>query len=88
MYVGLAVSGGADSMALAFLCRQLERSGLLGRISVTAFVVDHRARVESSQEARTVATWLDAMGKFMIYLSLEGRSIGLIPRSAHDSPCT
>ncbi|KAI2789795.1 hypothetical protein POX_d05293 [Penicillium oxalicum] len=60
--LGLAVSGGADSMALAFLCRQLERSGLLGRISVTAFVVDHRARVESSQEARTVATWLDAMG--------------------------
>ncbi|OOQ89344.1 hypothetical protein PEBR_27523 [Penicillium brasilianum] len=60
--LGLAISGGADSMALAFLCRQLERSALAGPISVTAFVVDHRARVESSQEARTVAGWLTAMG--------------------------
>lgn len=50
-------------MALAFLCRQLERSALAGPISFTAFVVDHRARAESSQEARTVAGWLDAMGK-------------------------
>ncbi|KAJ5488947.1 hypothetical protein N7539_003837 [Penicillium diatomitis] len=60
--LGLAISGGADSMALAFLCRQLERSGLLGPVSVTGFVVDHRARAESSEEARTVAGWLDAMG--------------------------
>lgn len=50
-------------MALAYLCRQLERSALAGKISVTAFVVDHRARAESSQEARTVAGWLHAMGK-------------------------
>ncbi|KAF3384545.1 hypothetical protein F1880_002636 [Penicillium rolfsii] len=60
--LGLAISGGADSMALAYLCRQLERSALAGKISVTAFVVDHRARAESSQEARTVAGWLHAMG--------------------------
>lgn len=53
-------------MALAFLCRQLERSALAGAISVTAFVVDHRARTESSQEARTVAGWLTAMGRCCI----------------------
>lgn len=54
-------------MALAYLCRQLERSALAGKISVTAFVVDHRAREESSQEARTVAGWLHAMGKCFIF---------------------
>jgi tRNA(Ile)-lysidine synthase TilS/MesJ len=65
MNPGLAVSGGADSMALAYLCRQLEiHSGSIAddAISVTAFVVDHRARAESSREAKTVAGWLSDLG--------------------------
>ncbi|KAJ5713297.1 uncharacterized protein N7483_010478 [Penicillium malachiteum] len=60
--VGLAVSGGADSMALAYLCRQLEKTPIGGPISVTAFVVDHHARAESSAEAKTVKSWLSALG--------------------------
>ncbi|KAJ5690272.1 hypothetical protein N7462_004664 [Penicillium macrosclerotiorum] len=60
--LGLAVSGGADSMALAYLCRQLEKSELAGPISVTAFVVDHCARPESHHEAQTVVGWLTNMG--------------------------
>ncbi|KAJ5101762.1 hypothetical protein NUU61_003984 [Penicillium alfredii] len=60
--LGLAVSGGADSMALAYLCRQLEQSAVAGVISVTAFVVDHRARAESSHEAKKVAGWLSDLG--------------------------
>lgn len=62
--VGLAVSGGADSMALAYLCRKVESSRLLLRdgLAITAFVVDHKAREESSREARTVAKWLWDMG--------------------------
>lgn len=43
--VGLAVSGGADSMALAFLARRWRRN-------VVAFVVDHALRPESAAEAR------------------------------------
>lgn len=65
MNSGLAVSGGADSMALAYLCRQLEiHSGSItdDAISVTAFVVDHRARAESSREAKTAAGWLSNLG--------------------------
>lgn len=50
-------------MALAYLCRQLELSGEPGALSVTAFVVDHRARPESSDEANTVAGWLRDLGK-------------------------
>ncbi|OQD81486.1 hypothetical protein PENANT_c027G03450 [Penicillium antarcticum] len=60
--IGIAVSGGADSMALAYLCKQLERSPeLSGAIYVTAFVVDHRARPESTDEAQKVAGWLRDM---------------------------
>ncbi|KAJ5159989.1 uncharacterized protein N7482_006993 [Penicillium canariense] len=80
--LGLAVSGGADSMALAFLCRQLERSALAGPISVTAFVVDHRARAESSQEARTVAGWLTAMGIKTKILELDWASFAKQDRSS------
>lgn len=59
---GLAISGGADSMALAYLCRQMQIEKLIDGLSVTAFVVDHKAREESSREARMVAGWLSDMG--------------------------
>ena len=49
-------------MALAYLCKQLEKSGLVENLSITAFVVDHKAREESSREARMVAGWLDELG--------------------------
>ncbi|KAH1995723.1 hypothetical protein KXV80_006573 [Aspergillus fumigatus] len=69
--LGLAVSGGADSMALAFLCKQLQEQNLVDGLTVTAFVVDHKAREESSREARTVATWLSDMGLQAQILALE-----------------
>ncbi|TQB77519.1 hypothetical protein MPDQ_000060 [Monascus purpureus] len=71
IFAGLAVSGGADSMALAFLCKKLERSLLLRGVTVTAFVVDHKAREESSREARTVAGWLEDVGIKSQILELE-----------------
>ncbi|GKZ37089.1 hypothetical protein AbraIFM66950_008480 [Aspergillus brasiliensis] len=63
--LGLAISGGADSMALAYLCKQWERTQTQtsdDTISVTAFVVDHKAREESTREANMVAGWLDEIG--------------------------
>ncbi|QMW45173.1 hypothetical protein G4B11_008593 [Aspergillus flavus] len=57
----LAVSGGADSMALAYLSKQWEKSRP-NDISVTAFVVDHKAREESTREANTVSQWLQDIG--------------------------
>ncbi|KAL4796045.1 PP-loop family-domain-containing protein [Aspergillus venezuelensis] len=69
--LGLAVSGGADSMALAYLCRQweiqIQKDASNGAdanadISVTAFVVDHKSRAESTQEANTVAGYLRDLG--------------------------
>jgi tRNA(Ile)-lysidine synthase TilS/MesJ len=59
-------------MALAYLCRQWERQKQAqargvnnndgDEARVTAFVVDHKAREESTQEANTVATWLRNLG--------------------------
>ncbi|MBF0890221.1 tRNA lysidine(34) synthetase TilS [Gluconobacter sp. LMG 1744] len=52
--IALAVSGGADSMALAFLARRWRRN-------VVAFVVDHALRPESAAEARLTVERLAAM---------------------------
>ncbi|KAL3451937.1 PP-loop family-domain-containing protein [Aspergillus insuetus] len=73
--LGLAVSGGADSMALAYLCREWEKQQQRNNpngnpthrangdgLRVTAFIVDHKARPESATEAKTVSAWLQALG--------------------------
>lgn len=52
--VGLAVSGGGDSLCLAWLARNWRKNLL-------AFVVDHGLRVESAQEARLTVQRLAAM---------------------------
>lgn len=49
-------------MALAYLCSQIQAKKLVRGLSVTAFVVDHRAREESSHEAKTVSSWLKKLG--------------------------
>ncbi|KAB8229084.1 tRNA lysidine(34) synthetase [Aspergillus alliaceus] len=59
--LGLAISGGADSMALAYLSKQWEKSEP-DEISVTALVVDHKAREESTREAQMVSQWLKDIG--------------------------
>lgn len=57
--VAVAVSGGADSLALVLLADRWARA-LGGR--VTALTVDHGLRPESESEARQVAAWLAARG--------------------------
>src|SRR3989338_8880686 len=58
-HVACAVSGGADSLALALLAwRWAERRG--GRL--IALTVDHGLRPEAADEARQVGAWLGARG--------------------------
>ncbi|KAJ5746081.1 hypothetical protein N7520_011263 [Penicillium odoratum] len=84
--IGLAVSGGADSMALAYLCRQLELTPIGGPISVTAFVVDHRARPESGDEAKSVSSWLSDMGIETKILDLNWSSFSnILDKSTQDN---
>src|SRR5689334_22586799 len=67
--LAVAVSGGADSLALALLADAWarDRGG-----SITALTVDHRLRPESAAEARQVGTWLTARGIAQETLIWEG----------------
>ncbi|KAI0876355.1 adenine nucleotide alpha hydrolases-like protein [Hypoxylon argillaceum] len=66
--VALAVSGGVDSMALAYLCSRLKMHDPEFQIadnpvsSFRAIIVDHRLREESRQEAISVARALRELG--------------------------
>ncbi|KAG7116966.1 tRNA(Ile)-lysidine synthase like protein [Verticillium longisporum] len=70
--VALAVSGGADSMALAFLfsrLRTLDQGMKVADNSIvakpTAFVVDHRLRPTSTKEANRTIDLIQSLSKFM-----------------------
>jgi tRNA(Ile)-lysidine synthase len=57
--VAVAVSGGADSLALTLLADQWAKSK---RLRLVALTVDHELRPESGREARQVGTWLARRG--------------------------
>jgi len=59
--IAIAVSGGVDSMALAYLCKKL-REHNPGHFHFKAFVVNHMARQNSTEEAKSVALILRNMG--------------------------
>ncbi|RMZ83426.1 hypothetical protein DV736_g6612, partial [Chaetothyriales sp. CBS 134916] len=60
--IGLCVSGGPDSMALACLVASLREHDLGFDIDPVAFVIDHNARPDAGAEARTVTRWLSKLG--------------------------
>jgi tRNA(Ile)-lysidine synthase len=57
--IAVAVSGGADSMALALLTADWAKKK---HISIVPLIVDHRLRAESTREARQVAALLRRAG--------------------------
>ncbi|KAK6434483.1 hypothetical protein LTR95_009337 [Oleoguttula sp. CCFEE 5521] len=59
--VGIAVSGGVDSMALATLCAAAQRASGTAWPTFTAFVVDHKLRDNSTDEAHKVLTNLASL---------------------------
>ncbi|KAI9770605.1 MAG: hypothetical protein M1840_003197 [Geoglossum simile] len=60
--IGLAVSGGVDSMALARLSRDFRPTSRLEEIEFRPFVVDHKARPGSTEEAHEVVSALKTLG--------------------------
>lgn len=58
-HLAVAVSGGADSLALCLLAQ--EWAAVRGG-RVTALTLDHRLRAESAEEAATVGAWLKVRG--------------------------
>jgi tRNA(Ile)-lysidine synthase TilS/MesJ len=63
--IALAVSGGVDSMALAFLCKQALPPAVSDKL--VAFVVDHKLREKSGDEAQKVKGVLE-------------KKLGMLPR--------
>ena len=57
----IAVSGGADSMALAWLLKKWNEKRE-NKIKLIGLIVDHKLRAESSEEAKTVAKRLEHIG--------------------------
>ncbi|MEG3618477.1 tRNA lysidine(34) synthetase TilS [Magnetovibrio sp. PR-2] len=57
--IAVAVSGGADSMALCLLAHDWAQDN---GVKVCAVTVDHGLRTESADEARQVGLWLKARG--------------------------
>lgn len=60
--LGLCVSGGSDSMALAYLFQELKRLDIGPKLDLTALIVDHNHRADSGQEALTVSKRLEGLG--------------------------
>ncbi len=58
-HVAVAVSGGADSMALTLLAHEWAQAN---GSTITALTVDHRLRAESAAEAAQVGAWLARRG--------------------------
>ena len=59
---GLCVSGGPDSMALAYLVSQVRESLSLLGTHIQAYIVDHRARDGSHVEAEMTSERLRDWG--------------------------
>lgn len=57
--LAIALSGGADSLALALLTQQWARAH---GAHIITFTVDHGLRTESAAEAQQVAAWMHARG--------------------------
>jgi tRNA(Ile)-lysidine synthase len=64
----VAVSGGADSMALLLALDELNKAGKLG-LNIVVAHLDHRLRKESREDAREVARLAESLG----YVSVIGR---------------
>lgn len=54
-------------MVLAGLCRKLQLVKPELELFFKAFIVDHKARKESSEEALKVAEWLKDLGKIIFF---------------------
>jgi tRNA(Ile)-lysidine synthase len=81
--LAVAVSGGADSLALALLAERWARARR-GRIA--ALTVDHRLRPESAAEARQVGRWLRARGiAHRILVWEEARPAGDLQAAAREA---
>lgn len=80
--IAVAVSGGADSMALALLAADWAAQA---GIQLHALTVDHGIRPESARESRQVAGWMAGRGIAHTILTHEGSINGNLQAAARDA---
>ena len=83
--LAVAVSGGADSMALLLLAHRWARARGGGAVALT---VDHRLRPTSSQEALQVARWLADRGiacRRLVWQRPAGRPVSALQAKAREA---
>ncbi|KAJ4519254.1 hypothetical protein ABEF95_015143 [Exophiala dermatitidis] len=69
--IGVCVSGGPDSMALAYLLRRVPEIDPSLRIKPLAFIVNHNARAESRKEADFVSRYLEKLDIESLVLDID-----------------
>ncbi|KAK5224497.1 hypothetical protein LTR72_004278 [Exophiala xenobiotica] len=69
--IGVCVSGGPDSMALAWLLKQMPKVNKNLWIEPVAFIVDHKARAGSREEAEFVSSELNRLGIKNLILTMK-----------------
>ncbi|KAJ9613101.1 hypothetical protein H2200_003042 [Cladophialophora chaetospira] len=73
--IGVCVSGGPDSMALAYLLKRVSKADEI-RTKPVAFIVNHNARQGSGEEAKHVSSLLQKLGIKSEILEMEWPGIG------------
>lgn len=76
--IAVAVSGGADSMAMAFLLRRWRRH-------LIAFIIDHALREDSAEEASLTSERLQEMGIEAQVIRLAPLPSGCVQEKARDA---
>lgn len=66
--IAIAVSGGADSMCLAYLCSEWAKTQA---IHITCLIVDHKLRQESTKEAELVKNMLNVNNLKAVILTID-----------------
>ncbi|EZG08271.1 hypothetical protein H106_02456 [Trichophyton rubrum CBS 735.88] len=72
-------------MALAYLCSQLVTQNLMPGLEVTAYIVDHKYRPESSQEAQSVAKRVENLGVQSKVLTLQWPEGGILTKKGFET---
>ena len=83
--VGISLSGGVDSMALAVILKRLSRDASYGGFDVVAMHIDYDNRPESGVEADFVRGWCDRMGIECVVRKIAEVTRGVTPREQYEA---
>eukprot|EP01134_Creolimax_fragrantissima_P006566 CFRG6566T1 len=81
-YVMISLSGGVDSMVLAYICLRL--GPLLNGLKVICAHIDYNNRPESTAEANYLKQWCDNLGIEIVVYTIGEIKRGVTPRDEYE----